>query len=296
MDADALEKMDEFFDFDALDEDAGVGPMCRTEEDKHKTSFLTDHLANMDWAADPTATTSYLDLDGLPDIHGFDAPLKSSTDQDNQQWTNFNYAEQLILPMEDAPVTTRADSKWQADTRTPGMDHIVHCDEPISALAPSSSLVISAASAVRRDDHEGDLDTMDVRLVSSPPPHGQSTTGTTTLLDVGLPSTRPAAPLRQASTASWKPASAKRKGAQSRIPLEAKQILEDEFAANPYPHNWEMDVIAHQANLDVKKVRNWFNNTRARKKGGGERLLVSVIASFAYLYRSSTCRARRVRS
>jgi hypothetical protein len=34
-----------------------------------------------------------------------------------------------------------------------------------------------------------------------------------------------------------------------------------------------MDIIAHQANLEVKKVRNWFNNTRARKKGEGRPLL-----------------------
>jgi hypothetical protein len=33
---------------------------------------------------------------------------------------------------------------------------------------------------------------------------------------------------------------------------------------------WELDIIAHQANLDVKKVRNWFNNTRARQKCGGK--------------------------
>lgn len=77
-------------------------------------------------------------------------------------------------------------------------------------------------------------------------------------------------PTRRTSSASWKPASAKRKGPQSRIPLESRQILEDEFATNPYPCSWEYDIIAHQANLDVKKVRNWFNNTRARKKGEGK--------------------------
>jgi hypothetical protein len=43
-------------------------------------------------------------------------------------------------------------------------------------------------------------------------------------------------------------------------------MLEEEFAANPYPCSWEIDIIAHQANLDVKRVRNWYNNTRARKK------------------------------
>lgn len=76
-------------------------------------------------------------------------------------------------------------------------------------------------------------------------------------------------PARHTSSTSWKPASAKRKGPQGRISLESRQILEDEFATNPYPCSWEYDIIAHQANLEVKKVRNWFNNTRARKKGEG---------------------------
>jgi hypothetical protein len=77
-------------------------------------------------------------------------------------------------------------------------------------------------------------------------------------------------PLKRNPTGTRKPASATRKGASSRIPLEAKQMLEEEFTANPYPCSWEIDIIAHQANLDVKRVRNWFNNTRARKKGSGE--------------------------
>ncbi|PSN67752.1 hypothetical protein BS50DRAFT_522498 [Corynespora cassiicola Philippines] len=80
---------------------------------------------------------------------------------------------------------------------------------------------------------------------------------------------QPQAQTRLSASASHKPASAKRKGPSTRIPLEAKQMLEEEFATNPYPCNWELDIIAHQANLDVKRVRNWFNNTRARKKNAG---------------------------
>lgn len=79
----------------------------------------------------------------------------------------------------------------------------------------------------------------------------------------------PAQPHRS-GTITRKPASAKRKGPSTRIPLEAKQMLEEEFAANPYPCSWEIDIIAHQANLDVKRVRNWYNNTRARKKPSGD--------------------------
>lgn len=67
-----------------------------------------------------------------------------------------------------------------------------------------------------------------------------------------------------------KPASARHKGASNRLSPETKQILEEEFASNPYPCSWELDIIAHQVSLDAKRVRIWFNNARARKKPAGE--------------------------
>lgn len=91
-------------------------------------------------------------------------------------------------------------------------------------------------------------------------------------LDITSPSNDvsvPPAPLKRKAGATRKPASATRKGASNRIPLDARHMLEEEFTTNPYPCSWEIDIIAHQANLDVKRVRNWFNNTRARKKGSG---------------------------
>jgi hypothetical protein len=90
------------------------------------------------------------------------------------------------------------------------------------------------------------------------------------------PSTQP----QRSATVVHKPASAKRKGPSTRIPAEARQMLEEEFAANPYPCSWEIDIIAHQANLDVKRVRNWYNNTRARKKTTGQ----SCHCSFGSLF------------
>ncbi|KAF2729850.1 hypothetical protein EJ04DRAFT_527467 [Polyplosphaeria fusca] len=59
---------------------------------------------------------------------------------------------------------------------------------------------------------------------------------------------------------------AKRRNQQSRLPPEARQILEEKFSLNPYPCSWELDIIAHQTKLDIKRVRTWFNNTRARKE------------------------------
>ncbi|KAF2260938.1 hypothetical protein CC78DRAFT_570927 [Lojkania enalia] len=63
-----------------------------------------------------------------------------------------------------------------------------------------------------------------------------------------------------------KPPSSKARGPQSRIPPESKEKLELEFASNPYPCHWEIDIIAHKTGLEAKRVRNWFNNTRARKQ------------------------------
>jgi hypothetical protein len=81
---------------------------------------------------------------------------------------------------------------------------------------------------------------------------------------------------------SRKPASAKHKGSSTRIPLEARQMLEDEFSTNPYPCSWEIDIIAHQASLDAKRVRNWFNNARARKKVQSESPLHPLLCSLTY--------------
>jgi hypothetical protein len=91
-----------------------------------------------------------------------------------------------------------------------------------------------------------------------------STVGKNVTLQIERPESR-RLPLR-AEPINRKPASAKHKGRSNRIPLEARQLLEDEFSTNPYPCSWEIDIIAHQASLDTKRVRNWFNNARARKK------------------------------
>lgn len=88
-------------------------------------------------------------------------------------------------------------------------------------------------------------------------------------------------PLRAESDCR-KPASAKHKGPSTRIPLEARQMLEDEFSTNPYPCSWEIDIIAHQASLDAKRVRNWFNNARARKKVKSESPLCPLLRSLTY--------------
>jgi hypothetical protein len=102
---------------------------------------------------------------------------------------------------------------------------------------------------------------------------------TLTLLESGLQSTPVEAvpqPPRRSTSTNRRPAPAKVKGTSRRIPLKVKQVLEDEFSTNPYPCSWEIDIIAHQVNLDTKQVRTWFNNARARKVPRGEQFVVTL--------------------
>jgi hypothetical protein len=243
MASNAFDNMDDFFDFAAMDRDAEGDSIGCPSHHQPSQSDLTDAIIPMDCAMDPIA--AYTTLCGaLPqDVH----MCEDIHDyQPNQQW--------------------------------PLIDDVDH----ISAFTEEDGVGFTAptplqSSGLGDNDDEGLTDPFGLELDSSMSQGGQSPSQNHTPLvppQVKL-STRP----RQSSVTSWKPASAKRKGPQSRIPIEAKQILEDEFAANPYPCSWEMDIIAHQANLDVKKVRNWFNNTRARKKGGGKLLLAYSVNS-----------------
>jgi hypothetical protein len=134
-------------------------------------------------------------------------------------------------------------------------------EEPMPNFYPAVSMLplvqdIPAVSQLPSDDHTGPL--------SYPwEQHRMPQEGEVITLRQEVNQTpRP----QRSNTVTRKPASAKRKGPSTRLPEEARQILEEEFAANSYPCSWEIDIIAHQANLDVKRVRNWFNNTRARKK------------------------------
>jgi hypothetical protein len=294
MNAAALDKMDEFFDFAPLDQSPGLDARrafkCQLNE-----PFLTDDVTTMDWAVDSTATICPADTILPHDVHMYDAHQDFSIGQDVQQWPLFDDPERSAFSMGEGSVGLTADVTWQAGMFAP-MKDLIDLDEPQSAFPPSSSLLAHVQLGLLDDnDEEGSMDALASHLDSSPPRPDPPTDLGNNSPTLDAPLVKPAAPLRQASIASWKPASAKRKGPQSRIPLEAKHILEDEFAANPYPCSWEMDIIAHQASLDVKKVRNWFNNTRARKKGGGEPQLAPFVNNLAYTCRPN-CPAGGARS
>jgi hypothetical protein len=271
----ALEDLNEFFDFDQLDNDHGA----QTSDGQHGQQFghvghFEDVMA-IDWAAGETLPQPVLDDDFHQDscmYNGFDdyqvvgglqwpltdIPLHLMTSRDAGEGSDLDSAGHVSKAESAIPgeQLSSIDTPYSSSPRS-NTEHIASGDHHFS-LSSSSDLV-----AARHTN----LPTLDLPKVIATAP---------TTLDV--PSTSrigPSASSRLGTTPSWKPASAKRKGPQSRIPLEARQILEDEFTANPYPCSWEMDIIAHQANLEVKKVKNWFNNTRARKKVEGKSLASS---------------------
>jgi hypothetical protein len=255
----AVDDMNEFFDFDQLECDHhGVQATTRPEQ-LHVDLFcgLGDVMA-MDWATNlvPLSSADAFIPGGITTSRTFDHVSSHS----HHQWSS---VEMPCSPLWETEACIDPFSIQDMDAAP--------SQNPLTSPAPLSSLSVSDRQPLSGD--HGVADSFDgARETSLSPLEVPIPESTTTLASENASASnqgRPSVPLRQASIASWKPASAKRKGPQSRIPLEAKQILEDEFAANPYPVAWEMDIIAHQANLDVKKVRNWFNNTRARQKGGG---------------------------
>lgn len=260
MDPDALDRMNDFFDFAALEQNDEV-------EHTHASSgqtvsyFQPDNVTAIDFALEPAAQ----DTLQLYDVPMYDVAHDLSSADINQQWPTSHPTTYAATSMIETSVDSGADVDWQTVDMEHAKDHRIR-DATDLALPPSLSSL-----ALMQYDEEGSLiDAPHSQLGLRPSVLDHPMIPADASLGLEQLPVRSAASQQQPSVATWKPASAKRKGPQCRIPLEARQVLEDEFAANPYPCAWELDIIAHQANLDVKKVRNWFNNTRARKKCGGE--------------------------
>jgi hypothetical protein len=258
----ASDDLEEFFDFAQLEQDH---VLCSAYTDSHHGAASHDEgVTCMDWQ--PVVSNYSLISQEQFDLHRVQEwPLDGVLDQ---SLTNTNL--------------TSADHNAMAAEWPINQTLITHGHHHLRGLppAPLSSSLVFDCSIPTGPPHNHDSTrplTQTSAAILIPPisstdnsfntPDVQAKTRTKVTHPV---SPRVPLPTRRPSSASWKPASAKRKGPQSRIPLESRHILEDEFATNPYPCSWEYDIIAHQANLDVKKVRNWFNNTRARKKGEGK--------------------------
>ncbi|ORX99488.1 hypothetical protein BCR34DRAFT_576568 [Clohesyomyces aquaticus] len=61
----------------------------------------------------------------------------------------------------------------------------------------------------------------------------------------------------------------KPRGPQPRLPNSAKAIFEAYFANNPYPTRKEYELMAKEANVEIKRIRTWFSNARARRLDDG---------------------------
>jgi hypothetical protein len=259
--ADAHDNLDEFFDFAQLEQDSAACGGCFQTYDAG--SILSEHVTPMDWqpvVAEITTPPSQM----LQDEYTQDVTTQHFGNQCPRQWS--------LVDMSNQSSTIAGPASVGPTWLTP---HV-----PTTELQPHNELLTAPPSPFHAHEqfnltNENIDGTLPIVISNDPSGSLDEPTADTSFVQAShaqVVSPKPARaslPTRHASSASWKPASAKRKGPQSRIPLESRQILEDEFATNPYPLPWEIDIIAHQANLEVKKVRNWFNNTRARKKGEG---------------------------
>jgi hypothetical protein len=270
----AFDDMNEFFDFDQLDDDHGAQAVASPERQHVDPFDGLGEVMTMDWAINDPMPVPTLDV-LLPCEIETSNNFSHVSSPDHYQWPS------VEMPCSSSREEDTGIDPFQCRDVDPAP-----CQYASSITAPLSSL-----SALEGRQHvtgaDKIIDTSEVvRKTFLPAPEVPILEITAPLASENASRGRPTVPLPQASVTSWtnrKPASAKRKGPHSRIPLEAKQILEDEFTANPYPCSWEMDIIAHQANLDVKKVRNWFNNTRARQKGGGGFFLLVLSRSYCSL-------------
>jgi hypothetical protein len=272
-----FDEMDEFFDFGQLEQDHNTQTITGPEEQLVVPLSVPDDVLCTDWSTNGLAPFPATDACLSPDELMHDVPGGA------EYWANTQW-----------PLAHRSLSGRDTCLHPPA---IVHLDDAIgskrtdnatifSSTTPSSSLLVFDPQEPA-SDHVGTINTIDVAQASFMPMRAVLSWDVSGSPDLERGQvahrSRPTLPSRPNSLSNHKPASAKRKGPQSRIPLEARQILEDEFVANPYPCSWEIDIIAHQANLDVKKVRNWFNNTRARKKGSGECFVMLYPANYADL-------------
>jgi hypothetical protein len=288
----ACDEMDEFFDFSALVQDHRSDISCNPQLLQSDAIYSMDNVVAMDWAMDWTtdsATIHPTDVILPYETQTHEMPSELYTAHESQQWPLDDHDVGDLALNGNGSMVPPATSTWQQGSYTPANDLIYNVSRANSPPL-SSSFAHTQSELIADNDDEGSVDMLGTPRESIPAQHKDvSIQGSDILIletQQAVSPFRPSGPLRPSTNASWKPASAKRKGPQSRIPLEAKQILEDEFAANPYPCSWEIDIIAHQANLDVKKVRNWFNNTRARAKGGGKCVPTLSVLEVAYVYRT----------
>lgn len=268
----AGDNMDDFFDFAAMEHDHRIHDVTGLDH-QNDLFCIPDDVVAMDWAADAPVTLCPDNVVSPQDLQISNTHEILSGSQATPQWP-FRDVLDMQPPTSSEDMNTEADPSWPLVEVAAPIGNVTEYHETHLEVPPSSSYaardlheLTGQPDEVSSSGHRG------LRQAMAASPHDLPVVNKSPSITASpgvVIQARPTEPYRQVSTASWKPASAKRKGPQSRIPLEARQILEDEFAANPYPCSWEMDIIAHQANLDVKKVRNWYNNTRARKKGEGK--------------------------
>ncbi|OCL04494.1 hypothetical protein AOQ84DRAFT_391515 [Glonium stellatum] len=87
----------------------------------------------------------------------------------------------------------------------------------------------------------------------------------------GRSSTRiPSRIIKQTVSSIFQSITPKKKSSLYRISPEARVILEEQFQSSPYPCVEDVAQLAQLTSLKPSTIKNWFNNTRARKSFHGQ--------------------------
>lgn len=235
MDADALDNMDEFFDFAALDQNADSGSNHFPKQ-QSVPLIQPDDVTNIDWAVEPAAHHSPTDDFQLNDMPMYDVSQFFSTGGVSQQWPSSHGTDGLVSRMVERGLARTTDQSWQTDKPQRMAGSMTHDEANLNIPSSySPSLGLMQCNNVHGNNGGSPADTLDYRLEQSASQIDRSTIPANTSFPLSQVPISSVAAQQEAFSGTWKPASAKRKGPQSRIPLEARQILEDEFAVNPYP-------------------------------------------------------------
>ncbi|KAH4217055.1 hypothetical protein HBI81_139760 [Parastagonospora nodorum] len=80
------------------------------------------------------------------------------------------------------------------------------------------------------------------------------------------------------------------KSRRTRISKAAKKVLEEHFGANPYPNEFETSSLVRATHLTGRTIKDWFSNTRSRKKSTTHIQTLDLLNEFnGIVQKSSRC-------
>jgi hypothetical protein len=167
MDADALDNMDEFFDFAALDQNADSGSNHFPKQ-QSVPLIQPDDVTNIDWAVEPAAHHSPTDDFQLNDMPMYDVSQCFSTGGVSQQWPSSHGTDSLVSRMVERGLARTTDQSWQTDKPQRMAGSMTHDEANLNIPSSySPSLGLMQCNNVHGNNGGSPADTLDYRLEQS---------------------------------------------------------------------------------------------------------------------------------